>query len=241
VFFTAHHDHLGTRRGAKPGEDAIYNGAVDNATGCATMLAVARAFRALPRPPRRTVIVAFVAGEEQGLLGSEWLAAHSPVPLGRIAAVLNVDGLLPLGRTRDVEMGGLGKSTLDAVVIAAAAAQGRVVKGDPFPERGHYYRSDQFSFAKAGVPAVALGGGLDCIGKPEGVCQQAEEEWLRRHYHQPSDEFRDDWDVSGIAEDARLVFVAGRRVADADEMQRWNPGDEFEAARKRALAGVGSR
>ncbi|HSB19500.1 MAG TPA: M20/M25/M40 family metallo-hydrolase [Anaeromyxobacteraceae bacterium] len=237
VLFTAHHDHLGTKRDARPGEDAIYNGAVDNGTGCAAMLGVARAFRALPRPPRRTVVMAFVAAEEQGLLGSEWLAAHPPVPVGRIAAVLNMDGLRPLGRTRDVNMGGLGKSTLDAFVTAAAAAQGRVVTGDPFPERGHYYRSDQFSFAKAGVPAVSLGGGLDCIGKPEGSCRQAEEEWLRKHYHQPSDEYRADWDVSGIAEDARLVFLVGRRIAEADQMPRWNAGDEFEAARQRALAG----
>jgi Zn-dependent M28 family amino/carboxypeptidase len=237
VLFTAHHDHLGVNRGAGPGEDAIYNGAVDNATGCATMLAVARALRALPQHPRRTAIVAFVAGEEQGLLGSEWLAAHPPVPVDRIAAVLNVDGLLPLGRTRDLQMGGLGKSSLDAVVRSAAAAQGRVVKGDPFPERGHYYRSDQFSFAKLGVPAVSLGGGLDCVGKPAGSCQEVEEAWLRKHYHQPSDEYREDWDVSGMAEDARLVFLVGHRVADADQMPRWNKGDEFEAARKRSLAG----
>lgn len=237
VLFTAHHDHLGVKPDARPGEDAIYNGAVDNGTGCAAMLGVARAFRALPRPPRRTVVMAFVAAEEQGLLGSQWLAVHPPVPVGRIAAVLNMDGLRPLGRTRDVNMDGLGKSTLDALVVAAAAAQGRVVKGDPFPERGHYYRSDQFSFAQVGVPAVGLGGGLDCIGKPEGFCRQAEEEWLRKHYHQPSDEYRPDWDVSGIAEDARLVFLVGRRVADADQMQRWNAGDEFEAARRRALAG----
>ena len=237
VLFTAHHDHLGMKRGAGPGEDAIYNGAVDNGTGCAAMLGVARAFRALPRPPRRTVVVAFVGAEEQGLLGSEWLAAHPPLPLGRIAAVLNVDALQPLGRTRDVKMGGLGKSTLDAFVAEAAAVQGRVVKGDEFPERGSYYRSDHFSFARAGVPAVSLGGGHDCIGKPEGSCRRADEEWVKTHYHQPSDEYRPDWDVSGMAEDARLVFLVGRRVADAEQMPRWNAGDEFEAARLKALAG----
>jgi Zn-dependent M28 family amino/carboxypeptidase len=240
VFHTAHHDHLGMKRDAKPGEDAIYNGAVDNATCCAAVLGAAGAYAALAERPRRSVFFAFTAAEEQGLLGSQWLAEHPPVPAGLIAADLNMDGLRPLGRTRDVVEAGLGKSTLDPVVAEVARAQGRVVKGDPFPERGSYYRSDQFSFAKAGVPAIDLGEGLDCLGKPEGWCQQAEEQWLREHYHQPSDEYRSDWDVSGMAEDARLVFLVGRRIADAEEMPRWKPGDEFEAARTKAIAELGT-
>jgi len=240
VMHTAHHDHLGMRRGAQPGQDVIYNGALDNATGCAAVLAAARAYRALPEAPRRSVIFALVAGEEQGLLGSEWLAAHPPLPLGRIAAVLNVDGLLPFGRVRDLVVGGLGKSTLDPVVGEVARLQGRSMVGDLFPDRGSYYRSDQFSFARQGVPAIDLRGGIDFIGRPEGWGRQVADEWLSHHYHQVSDEYREDWDFSGIAEDARASFLVGHRVADADEPPRWNPGDEFEAARQRSLQGLGS-
>ncbi|MBI5069123.1 MAG: M28 family peptidase [Deltaproteobacteria bacterium] len=240
VVHTAHHDHLGMRRGARPGEDAVYNGALDNATGCAAVLAMARAYRALPEPPRRSVIFALVAGEEQGLLGSEWLAAHPPVPVSRIAAVLNVDGLLPFGRVRDLVVGGLGKSSLDAMVAEVARVQGRTMVGDLFPDRGSYYRSDQFSFAKQGVPAIDLRGGIDFVGRPEGWGRKVGDEWLAHHYHQTSDEYDDDWDFSGIAEDARAVFLVGRRVAEAEEMPRWNPGDEFEAARQRSLQGAGT-
>lgn len=240
VIHTAHHDHLGTKRSGKPGEDPVYNGALDNATGCAAVLAMARAYRALPEPPRRSVIFAFVAGEEQGLLGSEWLAAHPPLPVGRIAAVLNVDALLPFGRVRDLVVGGLGRTSLDAVVGEVATLQGRTLQGDPFPDRGSYYRSDQFSFAKLGVPAIDLRGGIEFLGRPEGWGRRLTDEWLSHHYHQVSDEYRDDWDFSGIAEDARAVFLVGRRVADADEPPRWSPGDEFEAARKRSLQGSGT-
>jgi len=240
VVHTAHHDHLGMRRGDKPGQDVIYNGALDNATGCAAVLALARAYRALPEPPRRSVIFALVAGEEQGLLGSEWLAAHPPLPVGRIAAVLNVDGLLPFGRVKDLVVGGLGKSSLDPVVAEVARVQGRSMVGDLFPDRGSYYRSDQFSFAKQGVPAIDLRGGIDFVGRPDGWGRQVADEWLAHHYHQVSDEYRDDWDFSGIAEDARAVFLVGHRVADLDEPPRWNAGDEFEAARKRSLQGLGS-
>ncbi len=238
VIHTAHHDHLGMRRGARPGEDAVYNGALDNATGCAAVLAMARAYRALPEAPRRSVIFALVAGEEQGLLGSEWLAAHPPVPAGRIAAVLNVDGLLPFGRVRDLVVGGLGKSSLDAVVAEVARLQGRSMLGDLFPDRGSYYRSDQFSFARQGVPAIDLRGGIDFVGRPEGWGRKVGDEWLSHHYHQVSDEYHDDWDFSGIAEDARAVFLVGRRVGEAEEQPRWNPGDEFEAARQRSLQGT---
>ncbi len=239
VIHTAHHDHLGIQRG-DDGQDRIYNGALDNATGCAAVLAMARAYKALPEPPRRSVIFALVAGEEQGLLGSEWLAAHPPLPMGRIAAVLNVDGLLPFGRVRDLVVGGLGRSTLDPVVGEVARLQGRSMVGDLFPDRGSYYRSDQFSFAKQGVPAIDLRGGIDFVGRPEGWGRQVADEWLAHHYHQVTDEYRDDWDFSGIAEDARAAFLVGHRVADADEPPRWNAGDEFEAARKRSREGLGS-
>jgi Zn-dependent M28 family amino/carboxypeptidase len=235
VIYTAHHDHLGVKPGAKPGEDTIYNGALDNASGVAGVLAIARAFADLPKAPARTVYFAFVAGEEQGLLGSEWLAAHPPVPAGRIAANINLDGIGFYGKTRDVGMIGLGKSSLDADFEALAKMQGRVTHGDEFPEKGSFYRSDQFSFAKAGVPAAYVKKGTDVIGHP-GLGKSLVAAYEKHDYHQPSDEFREGWDFSGAVEDLQLAFWLGCRVADAPVMPRWNKGDEFEAARLKALA-----
>jgi Zn-dependent M28 family amino/carboxypeptidase len=235
VLYTAHHDHLGLKQDAKPGEDAIYNGAVDNASGVAAMLAVARSFLALPKPPRRSILFAAVAAEEQGLLGSEYLAEHLPVPPGRIAANLNMDGVNILGRTRDVTVIGLGKSSLDAPLSALAKAQGRVVKADQLSDRGFFYRSDQFAFARLGIPAAYFGSGMDFIGRPEGWGRQQREQWEEQHYHQPSDELRSDWDLSGAVEDVRLYFLLGAHVARVPELPRWNKGDEFEATRLESL------
>jgi hypothetical protein len=235
VLYTAHHDHLGLKANAKPGEDAIYNGAVDNAAGVASLLAVARAFQALPQPPRRSILFAAVAAEEQGLLGSLYLAEHLPVPPGRIAANINIDGANILGRTRDVTVIGLGKSNLDTVIAGLAKAQGRTVKADQLSDRGFFYRSDQFNFAKLGVPAAYFGSGMDFIGRPEGWGKQQRELWEARHYHQPSDELRPEWDLSGAVEDSRLCFLLGAHVARAPRMPHWNKGDEFEAPRLEAL------
>jgi Zn-dependent M28 family amino/carboxypeptidase len=233
VVYTAHHDHLGIKSG--PG-DQIYNGAIDNASGVASILGVARAFASLRKPPRRSIYFAFVTAEEQGLLGSEYFAGHPPVPAGRIAADINIDEANWFGRTRDVSLIGLGKSSLDNNVVAAAKLQGRTVKPDQFPDRGRFYRSDQFSFAKAGVPAAYLKFGTDVIGKPEGYGREQVEAYEKNTYHQPSDEYRDSLGFSGAVEDAQLAFYVGCRVADADAMPRWNKGDEFETARVKALA-----
>lgn len=235
VIYTAHHDHLGVKPAAAPGGDGIYNGALDNASGVAGVLAIARAFADLKERPARSVYFALVAGEEQGLLGSEWLALHPPVPAGRIAANVNVDGIGFYGKTSDVGMIGLGKSSLDADFTALAKMQGRTVHGDEFPEKGSFYRSDQFNFAKAGVPAAYVKKGTDVIGKP-GLGKALVEAYEKNDYHQPSDEFRESWDFSGAVEDMRLAFWLGVRAADAPEMPRWNKGDEFEAARLKALA-----
>ena len=232
VVYTAHHDHLGIKSG--PG-DQIYNGAIDNASGVASILGVAKAFAGLRKPPRRSIYFAFVTAEEQGLLGSEYFAAHPPVPAGRIAADINIDEANWFGRTRDVSLIGLGKSSLDDDVAAAAKLQGRTVKPDQFPDRGRFYRSDQFSFAKAGVPAAYLKFGTDVIGKPVGWGREQVEAYEKNIYHQPSDEYRDTLNFSGAAEDAQLAFYLGCRVADADTMPRWKKGDEFEAARMKAL------
>ena len=237
VIYTAHHDHLGVKVGAAPGVDAIFNGAVDNASGVATLLAIARAYTRLPQAPRRTVMFASVAAEEQGLLGSEYLAKHPPVPAGFIAANINMDSVNIWGKTSDVPFIGLGKSELDAVVAEMAAAQGRKVVPDAFPDRGAFYRSDQFNFARIGVPAVKLGSGIEVIGKPPRWGAEQQERYERTDYHQPSDEYRDTWDLAGAVEDAQLEFLIGVKVGNTDAMPRWRAGDEFEAARTAALKG----
>ena len=238
VLYTAHHDHLGMKTDPKPGEDAIFNGALDNASGIGTMLAIAKAFGELPKAPRRTVYFAAVAAEEQGLLGSEYLARRPPVEPGRIAANINIDGVSIFGRTKDLTVIGLGKSDLDRTMLALAKMQGRVVKPDQFPDRGFFYRSDQFNFAKIGVPAAYFDSGTDVIGKPAGWGTKKIEEWEAKDYHQPSDHLTDAWDLGGAIEDAQLAFWLGVKVANADRMPQWTPGDEFEAARKKALAEV---
>jgi Zn-dependent M28 family amino/carboxypeptidase len=233
VLYTAHHDHLGTRAGTG---DTIYNGALDNATGVAGILSIADAFRALRQPPRRSVYFAAVAAEEQGLLGSKFLAEHPPLSPGRIAANVNVDGLGIWGRTKDLTMIGLGKSNLDDFVKALLAWQGRHVVPDQFPDKGFFYRSDQFSFAKIGVPAAFFDAGTEVIGKPPGWGKQAQQEYEDRHYHQPSDELKDDWNFEGAVEDTQFLFYLGLKLANSQRMPVWKVGDEFEAARKKALA-----
>ena len=235
VVYTAHHDHLGVGTPNEAG-DSIYNGALDNASGVASVLAIARAFTELPAPPRRSVLFLLVAAEEQGLLGSEHYARNPTFPPGRIAANVNIDGANIWGRTKDVSFIGLGKSTLDEVVVAAAARQGRSVVGDQFPDRGFFYRSDQFNLAKIGVPAIYASSGTEFRDRPEGWGREAVEAWEAVHYHQPSDELTDEWDLEGMVEDTRMAFEAGLHLAEADKMPSWRTGDEFEAARLEALA-----
>jgi Zn-dependent M28 family amino/carboxypeptidase len=224
VVYTAHHDHLGV--GAAKNGDTIYNGAVDNASGVAALLAIARAATAAPRPKRSMVFLA-VTAEEQGLLGSEWYCAHPTFAPGRIAADLNMDSMNVHGKTTDVGYVGLGKSSLDDLVEAVARAQGRVVHGDAFPDRGSFYRSDQFSFAHIGVPAIYVRGGPSFVGRPAGYGKEVAETFERTHYHQPSDEFDPAWDWSGAVQDAQLLLVAGLRIANASALPAWRAGDEF--------------
>ena len=240
VIYTAHHDHLGVATADASG-DAIHNGAVDNATGCAQLLALAKAFAALPQPPQRSVVFLFVAAEEQGLLGSEHFVAHPTVAPGKIAANINLDSANIYGRTKDVTFVGLGKSSLDAVVVAAAAAQGRVVHGDPAPEKGSFYRSDQFNFARIGVPAAYLDPGTEFVDAPGDGAAAARARQIAYDstcYHQPCDEIDATWIWDGMIEDTELALAVGLAIANADAMPTWNPGDEFEAARQRALAAL---
>jgi len=240
VVYSAHHDHLGVGAPDEHG-DTIRNGAIDNATGCAQLLAIAEAFVRSPTPPRRSILFAFVAAEEQGLLGSAWYAEHPTFPPGKIAANVNLDAGNVFGRTRDVTYIGYGKSSLDGVIERHAAAQGRVVRGDQHPDRGFFYRSDQLNFAKLGVPALYLDGGTEFVGRDADFGRRAQQRYESTCYHQPCDEVGDDWDLSGLAEDAALAFACGLDIANADGLPAWNPGDEFAAARERALAEVAAQ
>jgi Zn-dependent M28 family amino/carboxypeptidase len=237
VVLSAHHDHFGVGEPDASG-DRIYHGAVDNASGCAQVLAVAQALAALPERPRRSVLALFVAGEERGLLGSKYYVQHPTFAPGRIAADINIDGGNIFGRTRDATSIALGKSSLDQIAARVAAAQARVVKGDQFPDRGYYYRSDQFSFARIGVPALFFADGTDFIGRPAGWGREQIEQWELHKYHQPADRLDGSWNFDGMVEDAQLAMLSAWLIAQADALPTWKPGDEFEAARKQALAAV---
>ena len=236
VILTAHYDHLGI--GKPTAGDSIYNGALDNATGVSALLNLAHAFTALTTGPRRTIIVAAVGAEESGLIGSQFYAENPTVAPGRIAANINIDGINIFGKTRDIIMVGLGKSSIDDVLKSVASWQGRIVKGDQFPEQGSFYRSDQFNFARIGVPCMYLDAGVDYVGKPADFGKKKVEEYIAKNYHQVSDEIGPDWQLDGGIQDLQLTFFVGLRLADNDAMPVWNKGDEFEAARLAALRNV---
>ncbi|MGE0450732.1 MAG: M28 family metallopeptidase [Vicinamibacterales bacterium] len=233
VVYTAHWDHLGV--GPEVGGDDIYNGAVDNAVGVAGLIEIARAFTKLPKPPKRSIVFLAVTAEEQGLLGSQYYAMTPIYPLARTAADINIDGLNVSGRTLDLTVVGYGASDLDEYARDAAGEQGRVIRPDPEPEKGFYYRSDHFNFAKEGVPALHPDQGIEYIGKPKDYGVQVRSRYNERDYHQPSDEVRDDWDLAGAAEDLKVFFAVGYRVAEAARLPEWAPGSEFRAKREAML------
>ncbi len=233
VIYMAHWDHLG--RGAAVDGDDIYNGAVDNATGTAGLIEIGRAFASLSPPPRRSILLLAVTAEEQGLLGSQHYAVAPLYPLEKTLAAINMDGLNVHGRTRDLTVIGLGNSELDDYARLAAAGQGRILRPDAEPEKGLYYRSDHFNFAKQGVPALNTDSGIEFVGKPAEYGRQVRDTWTNTIYHSPQDEVQDDWDLGGLVEDLELLWTVGDRVAQADVYPRWSPGTEFEAIRERML------
>ena len=192
----------------------------------------------MPHRPARSVLFAAVGAEEKGLLGSEYLVAHAPVPVGQLALDINMDGFKIFGATRDVAVLGLGKTSLDKTLAALAHAQGRTLVADPFPEQGSFYRSDQFSFARAGVPGIHYFSGVEVVGKPAGWGREQHDAWVATHYHQPSDELSPDWNLAGAVQDARLYFALGYAVAQAKGLPTWVKGDEFEAAGKAIRSAV---
>jgi Zn-dependent M28 family amino/carboxypeptidase len=235
VVYSAHYDHLGVVSPDSTG-DRIANGAMDNASGCGQVLAIAHALTVPGVRVKRSILVAFVGLEEQGLLGSEYYAEHPTFHPGRIAANINYDSANVWGRTHDITYVGYGKSSLDEIVDREAGRQGRVVKGDQFPDRGLFYRSDQFNFSKIGVPAIYFKAGTQFEGRDYGFGRRVIEEYEASRYHQPADEVLDTWELAGAAQDAELGFRCGIAIANQDAMPDWRPGDEFSAARNKAIA-----
>ena len=239
VIYTTHWDHFGIGPAVKG--DRIYRGAIDNASGTGGLIELARAFAGTTPRPRRSILFLFVTGEEQGLLGSTAYAEHPLYPLAKTVAVLNIDAMNVHGRTRDLSIVGLGLSELDDVVRKAAAAQGRVVTGDPMPEKGSYYRSDHFPFARQGVPSIHAGGGVEYVGKPAGYGTGIREEYIRNDYHKPSDAVKPDWDMSGAVEDLDLYLRAGYELASGPTWPQWKPGAEWKPLRDEMMKGAGPR
>jgi Zn-dependent M28 family amino/carboxypeptidase len=233
VVYSAHWDHLGI--GDPVNGDRIYNGALDNASGVASLLEIARAFTQVQPPPKRSILFLMVTAEEQGLLGSQYYSVTPAYPLAKTVANINMDTVNPWGRTKDITVIGLGASDLDDYLRDAAGEQGRMLRPDPEPEKGFYYRSDHFNFAKQGVPALYTESGIDFIGKPPEYGKQKRDEYTNHDYHAPSDEVKPDWDLSGAREDAQLLLAVGYRVAQADKYPAWKPGNEFKAKRDLAL------
>jgi Zn-dependent M28 family amino/carboxypeptidase len=235
VIFSAHYDHLGI--GTPVNGDSINNGALDNASGTSMMLTLAKAFSSLSTKPKRSLLFAAVAAEEYGLLGSQYYAQNPTVPLASIAANMNIDGINIWGKTTDITFLGWDRSSLGAEVDAVAREMKMVVKPDAYPEQGYFYRSDHFNFAKVGIPVLYLDNGTDFVGKPPTYAREMVDAYNEKHYHQPSDELRDDWNLEGALQQAEFVLRVVKRIADNPAMPVWNKGDEFEAARLRAIAG----
>ncbi|HEX8890406.1 MAG TPA: M28 family peptidase [Pyrinomonadaceae bacterium] len=233
VVFSAHWDHLGIGAPDKNG-DKIYNGAVDNASGVASILAIAEALTKLPmnERPRRSILFLFPTAEEQGLLGAEWYSKHPLVPLNKTAANVNLDSMNVLGPTSDFVPLGANRSTLQAIVEAVARDWGMTVSPDPRPEQGSFYRSDHFPFAKVGVPSISLKEGDSYVGHTKQWGEEQFKAYNTAHYHQPSDEYSDTWNFEGMAQEAEIAMDIGRRVADMQEMPRFNPNDEFAKAQQ---------
>jgi len=238
VIYTAHWDHLG--RDPKLTGDQIFNGALDNASGTAALLEIAEGFTKLATPPKRSILFLAVTAEEKGLLGAKYYAENPLYPLNKTLANINMDGVNQWGRTKDVTMVGDDNSGLIDLLREAATAQGRVVNPDPESEKGFYYRSDHFEFAKQGVPALYTDSGIDYEGKDPAFSKQKRDEYTNKDYHKVSDEVKPDWDLTGAVDDARLLTIIGYRVAQGDRYPEWKSGSEFKAKRDEMMKGVGS-
>ena len=236
VIYTAHWDHFG--KSADPAmDDPIFNGAFDNATGTAGLIELARAFAALPERPARSVLFLAVTAEEQGLIGSAYYAANPVYPTASTVATINIDGINVDGPMNDVTVVGMGASELDDYLADAAAQVGRTLRPDPEPEKGYYYRSDHFSFAKVGVPSLYTDSGIDHVEHGEEWTLARRADYITNRYHKPSDEFDPTWDLTGALDDLELLFQVGYRIAAGVEWPNWREGNEFRAIRDADLGG----
>ena len=234
VVYSAHWDHLG--KDPKLTGDQIFNGALDNASGTAGLLELAKAYIQLPKAPKRSVLFLAVTGEEKGLLGSKYYANNPLYPLNKTLVNINMDGLNPHGRTKDVVIVGYGNSTLDDVLARAAATQKRKTVPEATPEKGYFYRSDHFEFAKQGVPALYARSGIQSVDKGPDYLQQKADEYTANDYHKVSDQVKPDWDFSGAIEDLQLYFLVGYNVAQGSQWPQWKPGTEFKQKRESMLS-----
>ena len=234
IIYTAHWDHLGIGTPDERG-DSIYNGASDNASGTAGLLELARAFKSLQPKPERTVVFLSVTAEEQGLWGSAYYAQNPVYPLAKTVADLNMDVLNSIGRTNDITVTGAGQNELEDMLKDVAQQQGRYIAYETHPEAGHYYRSDHFSFAKVGVPAMDAGAGTDVVGKGKAYGQQAQEAYVSKHYHRPSDEYNASMNLEGAVADLRLLFAVGKQLAYSHTWPQWKEGSEFKAIRDKTV------
>lgn len=234
ILYTAHWDHLGVKPDVA-GPDKIYNGAVDNGLGVAGILEIAEAFTHAKSPPQRSIAFICWTMEEQGLLGSQYFAEHPLWPLNHIVGGINLDATLPKGRAHDLVIIGRGSSQLEDKLAKVLAQQNRVLTGDPEPEKGHFYRSDHFSLAKVGVPMLAPAGGYDLINGGTTAGQALSDDYRKNRYHQPSDEWDSNWDLSGPIEDLQAYYEFGRELGDSDAWPDWYPDDEFSAIRDRSM------
>ena len=234
VAYSAHWDHFGI--GPVVNGDSIYNGAVDNASGVATILAIAHA-AAEGLKPRRSQLFVFVTAEESGLLGSAYFGEHPTVPASKIIAALNMDVVNVNGRVRDLNVMGDNKSSLGPTLAQLVKAEGIRLSPDAHPEAGHFYRSDHFSFAKVGIPSVSIGPGVDYVGRPAGWGQKQAEDWTAHNYHQPSDEYRPDFDLTGAAQLGEIVYRLGIELGNARSVPTWNADAEFKAMRDASRKG----
>lgn len=229
IMYTAHWDHLGRQNDLEG--DQIFNGAADNASGVGGLIELAAGYMKLKPRPKRSVLFMATTAEESGLLGAKFYAENPLYPIEKTLADINMDGLSLWGKTRDIEDTSFGNSDLDDMLAAAASRQDRVMKPNSQPEKGYFYRADQFEFSKVGLPSLYTAAGLEVIGKSPGFGQQKKEEYIATHYHQPSDEVNPDWDLSGAIEDLRLLFEVGYQVANGDKFPEWKPEPEFKAKR----------
>jgi Zn-dependent M28 family amino/carboxypeptidase len=229
IIYTAHWDHFG--KNPELEGDQIFNGALDNATGTAALIELAEAFQQLGSPPLRSILFLAVTAEEQGLLGSDYYATHPIYPLTKTVAVINMDALNIYGQMKDIRIVGYGQSELDDYVKAYAEEVGRVVLPNPTPEKGSFFRSDHFPFAKQGVPALNAGSGIQHLEKGEAWGLEQIENYVREKYHKPSDEYDPDWDMSGMLDDLHMYFKIGYRLSMEDTFPNWNEGSEFKLKR----------